>query len=64
LFHILEHPRLAVGVGVHPQQLRGSSVSIYLRPGRRSEILREHALSLLKFDVNGIGLGSDKSITL
>ena len=64
-FHILERPRLAVGVGVHPKRLRRSSVSMYTRPGgSRGEVLREHTLPLFKFDVNGIGLGSAKLITL
>ena len=57
LFHIPERPRLAVGVGVHPQASGAPGIGrqyLYETRKRQQRVL---------FNVNGIGPGSAKSIT-
>ena len=60
LFHVLERPRLARRVCIHPQRLWRSRANV--SRWSHSEVLRERALLLLEFGVNLIALGPGESI--
>jgi len=60
LLHVLERPRIARLICVHPQRLRRSRAGARL--GNRSEILTKHTLLLLKFRVNLVASGLGEAI--
>ena len=60
LLHVLERPRIARLICVHPQRLRRPRAGARL--GNRSEILTKHTLLLLKFGINLVASGLGEAI--